>query len=1041
MGRRKTFLEEYGSDSGSSDEDDEIPLPGQDEAGEFAAGAHRRKRRRTGREAKEAAALGIFGSDSEDERPGRWKEKNLRNKGMGFVSAGQNAEEDEEEDDYDYEEEARVKAATTLGGGLGFKKATEEEEDYEEEEEEERPRLGLGSGLGFKQATEENYDEEERPRLGLGGRSLGGGLRGFAPSFQPATAEEEDAMEEEEEEEEEEVYQEPERPRLGLGGRAFSKNYRGGLGAPPSGGGSAGASGASTPLSDAHPGLGFGASSSTSKPDIRKSDAGPTFVSPFGKGFVSSLASAQSTMPKLNPAAPSYETPIVARPSAFGAPDSTAKKGKGRANQANAIPAANPNSFAARMMAKMGYKAGEGLGKQGQGRLEPVAPKVRPQNVGVGAVREMSEQEKKEARRAAAMRGEVLSDSDSEKERKARRKKKQAGSTGSTPGGTPLRVKREKTKFRTAEEISASVKGLEVPSALKNIIDFTGREQKLLSSASGLMTQVPAADGENMKLAKMARRDLESFAGEWKGLQDRKAFIDKEESRLGAEIDAQVGEMKRLGEMVGIAKALQGLSLQRTTGPEAIEALVTQLEVLQFEFKNEIESHGLADLAVAALHPIVSSPPTTCISQCIMLTCLQFKAELGDWNPLDDPFMYREYFRRLSKILGIRTKEDLEAEYARDGYIERSKMATPYESMVINLWLPKVRAAINNDWDVHKPAPVLSLLDIWSSVLPSFVQANVLSQLILPKLRAAVSAWNPRLQKKRRTPPPHIWVFQWLPYLGVHMDELLRDMRTKFGVILDTWDLSKGTIDGLEAWREVFGPNKLEQVLIRHLLPRLAVRLRTDFSVNPADQVLEPLEDVFKWTGFFKPSTLGHLMEAEFFPKWLDVLHMWLTARPVLTEVQEWYMFWQDVFPDELRSAPSVKEGFRKGLDMMNDAIDLGDRAATDLQPPEAGPTRPIRAKEKKPVKKLQVEVQETTFRDVVEDWCAENNLLLVPLRKAHEASGSALFRITASASGAGGVMCYFKGDVVWCQDRKNKELWEPMGLGTILERLENSHR
>ena len=56
MGRRRDFLDEYASDSDDSDEDDELLLPGEegDEAG------HRQKRRRTGRDAKEAAALGVL---------------------------------------------------------------------------------------------------------------------------------------------------------------------------------------------------------------------------------------------------------------------------------------------------------------------------------------------------------------------------------------------------------------------------------------------------------------------------------------------------------------------------------------------------------------------------------------------------------------------------------------------------------------------------------------------------------------------------------------------------------------------------------------------------------------------------------------------------------------------------------------------------------------------------------------------------------------------------------------------------------------------
>lgn len=907
--KHKDFQDEYDSDS-DSDSDAAPPTYNndQDDADSFIRN-HQRKRRRTGGDAKESAALGIFGSDSEYENSGRWggvRGKSLRNNVMEFVGADQNMEREEDSD---------------------------EKED-----------VNFERNRGFS-------NNKQFPGLGFVGEQTG-------------------------------------------------------------------TLGASTPQpSDDHPGLGFDVSqpASVSRAHLPPNES-VQYISPLGRGFVSSQATMRAAMPKLDPSALSKESTGIARPSAFG---SVSKDS--RAKTKDDPPPFNPNSFAARMMAKMGHKPGEGLGKQGQGRLEPVAPKVRPQGLGVGAVKELTEQERKEAKRTAALRGDVLSDSASETERKPRRKKGDGFSKGSTSGGTHLRAK-EKTKFRTAEEISESIQGLEVPSTFKYIIDCTGKETKHLTSASGLMVQPQSTDMENSKLARMARRDLESFAVEWKGLQDRKAFIDTEEARLGADIDAQGAELKRLREMVDIAKKLDGLSVQQTSGPEAIEALVSQLEVLQFEFNNEIEVHKLADLSVASLHPL-------------------FKIALADWDVLEDPFMYRDYFNRLKQLLGVRTKEDLQVEYSKAGYIERSKFATPYENMISSLWLPKIRSAINNDWDVHKPAPILSLLDVWSPVLPSFVQANVLSELVLPKLRTAVAAWNPRLQKKKGTPPPHVWVIQWLPYLGPYMDDLLRSMHTKFGVILDTWDLSKGILDGLETWREVFGEENLERILIRHLLPRLALRLRGEFEVNPADQQLEILEDIFKWSGFFKPSTIGRLFEAEFFPKWLKVLHMWLTAKPDFTEVQEWYLFWQDVFPNDLLSSSSVKAGFRKGLDMMNDALDLGDRAATELSLPVLGPSL-TQPKERRPFattsipKRTRIEATETTFRDVVEDWCAVNNLLLIPLRKAHEGNGSPLFRITASASGAGGVVCYFRGDVVWCQDRKKN--WKPMALVAILELFED---
>ncbi|RPB05717.1 TFP11-domain-containing protein [Choiromyces venosus 120613-1] len=976
MGKKKVEKWEDSSDSDSSEDEIEFPDPTDD--GERFASGHQRKRRRIRRDTKERAALGVFGSDSEDEgsRGSKgWSSRGLRNKGMGFVKSGEPAGREDDEDDED-----EYTGATRI-----TQKGEREIEDDEDEDDKMVGGLGSGSNAAARFAE-----------LGTWGNKVG--------------EDESDA-----------------KPRLSLGGGSLSKFTRAGLGA-----GSQHNSGTSTPRSlDAHVGLGFKASSmsgmGSTESSQPESPAAQQYSTPLGRGFVSSFAAASMGMPSLD-----YEPPVsqsenmVPRPSFFTPEQPSRGKGKGRANDASQ-PKVNPESFAARMMAKMGYVEGKGLGKKGEGILAPIEVKLRPQGVGVGAIREKTEQAKKEAKRAAALRGEIISDSEDEEKKKKAKRKAGGGSIGSTPSGTPLRNRKEKTKFRTAEEISAAAKGLEVPSVLKNIIDFTGKEKKLLTSTFGIMSKDPSVKDESLKIARMARKDLESFAGEWTSLQDRKTYINKEERRLNSEMDEGTEEIRRVKGMVDMVKSLQSLTLNVTNPKASIEAIVTQLEVLQFEYQNEIEDHDLTGVAVAALHPL-------------------FKRELSSWSPLTDPFLFFENFCRLRRILHVRSKEDLEAEYAKNGFVEGSKSTTHYESMMFSLWLPKVRTAINNNWDVHKPASVLELLDVWTSILPPFIHANILDQLVLPKLRTAVADWNPRVSRKKKArQPPHLWVFQWLPHLGPHMDDLLRDVRRKFGIVLDTWDVSKGTVEGLEAWKEVFGPGQLEDLLVRHLLPRLALKLRNDFDVNPGDQILEPLEDVFKWIPFFKISTFAQLVEAEFFPKWLNILYQWLTAEPIFTEVQEWYMFWQDVFPEELRSAPAIKSGFKKGLDMMNDALDLGQDASTKLAPPPVEPVRPTKpeaaAPKPTPSKANTLIPVETTFRDAVEDWCADHNLLLIPLRKAHEASGTPLFRITASASGSGGSVVYFQGDVVWAQDKKNRELWEPLGLEQLLEKIEGSMR
>ena len=177
---------------------------------------------------------------------------------------------------------------------------------------------------------------------------------------------------------------------------------------------------------------------------------------------------------------------------------------------------------------------------------------------------------------------------------------------------------------------------------------------------------------------------------------------------------------------------------------------------------------------------------------------------------------------------------------------------TPFESLLWNVWLPKVRSAINNEWPPEEPQPAVKLYEAWLTFLPPFIRDNILNQLILPKVKGAVVDWN----SKRSKVPLRYIIFPWLPFVGLQLEDLMNDARRKIKSLIRTWVPGEDMPDDLAAWHEVdpfpapvtlspslqhlfqvYNKGEWDTIILKYIIPKLNINLRTNFCIDLRNQV------------------------------------------------------------------------------------------------------------------------------------------------------------------------------------------------------------
>uniref|UniRef100_A0A0D6QRZ5 G-patch domain-containing protein n=1 Tax=Araucaria cunninghamii TaxID=56994 RepID=A0A0D6QRZ5_ARACU len=535
-----------------------------------------------------------------------------------------------------------------------------------------------------------------------------------------------------------------------------------------------------------------------------------------------------------------------------------------------------------KLLEKMGYKGG-GLGKNEQGIAVPIEAKLRPKNMGMGF------NDYNESGAGVPTLPAMEERDEKVKEVKPRTKEK-----------LWLKQNRDKKKdYVTAEELLAQKQeqGVEV---VQKVLDMRGPQVRVLTNLENLNAEQKAIEDQtpmpelqhNVKLiVDMAEADIQRFDRSLRHERESVAIYQKEKERLQKEVARQ---KQRLGNIEDIMAALDKVRESVASGTMTLESLASVFENLQSTYREDYKMCNLSCIASSFALPL-------------LIRVFQ------GWEPLQHPLHGLEVMTLWQRLLqgdeprdyGIYTEAELGT-------------STPYTQLFTEIIFPAVRIAATNSWEPRDPEPMLRFLETWEKLLPVSVLHNILENIVMPKLTAAVDSWDPR----RETVPIHAWLHPWLPLLGNRMEPLYHPIRYKLGNVLHAWHASDASAYAiLSPWKTVFDPASWEQLIVRFIVPKLMAVLQ-EFTIDPASQQLDQFYWVMAWASAIPIHHMVTMLEAGFFPKWQQVLYHWLCSNPDFDEVTQWFLGWKGLLPPELLANERIRSQLNVGLEMMNQAVE-----------------------------------------------------------------------------------------------------------------------
>ncbi|KAL1456914.1 hypothetical protein WDU94_001601 [Cyamophila willieti] len=474
-------------------------------------------------------------------------------------------------------------------------------------------------------------------------------------------------------------------------------------------------------------------------------------------------------------------------------------------------------------------------------------------------------------------------------------------------------------------------------------------------------------------------------------IDNRTVHIEQEVNNLETLCKQEETTIDQLEKILAIIDSMTLSSEHKTLTLEETANTFKQLKEQHFA---EYCMYDLSSLAVSLLKPI-------------------FKDILSAWNPLEDARKPIPLFQEWKSILEIEQVHSLSTISGSD----------PYQRIVWDALMPSFRIAAST-WNCKKQCePMLRLVEAWKPLLPTWMIANILQQEILPKILTEVEDWNPLTD----TIPIHSWVLPWVPLLGQYFTTVIYPtIRHKLSAALMNWHPSDYSARLLILpWTNVFSRGETDAFLLHNIVPKLHIALQ-EFVINPQQQHLDNWNWVMEWSELLSSQTMASILSTSFFPKWLQVLSMWLNMNPNYDQVANWYQGWKSLFTENLLQEPVIKEHFRSALDMMSRSAGGGGDSVLPPPPPPP-PLSPPPGSSSTHGFAESVSASKAVpqgFRDLLQKACEERGILFMPLANRYR-EGKPVYK-------CGEVQVYIDRSVIFVSVQNGP--WMPKSISDTLK-------